>query len=158
VLSLPVAAADSEGGRESENVGTTSAPFVALRAKRVMIVDDHEEIRTSISNLVRAWGHETALAADGGSALALAEAFRPECAIVDISMPGMNGIELGRRLRHRFPAAQLCLIALSGHGGEDIRAACLTAGFDAHMVKAGDIHGLARLIGGDRADADASEH
>ena len=61
-------------------------------------------------------------------------------------MPGMNGIELGRRLRERFPSAQLCLIALSGYGGEDIRAACLAAGFDAHMVKPGDIRELERLL------------
>ena len=103
-----------------------------------MIVDDHEEIRTSISRLVRAWGHEVALAADGSSALSLAEAFQPECAIVDISMPGMNGIELGRRLRQRFPPAQLRLIALSGYPDADIRDACLAAGFDAYLVKPGE--------------------
>ena len=158
VISLPVSAADRWDGRGSEHAGNTSAPFVALRAKRVMIVDDHEEMRTSIARLVSAWGHEVALAADGPSALALAEPFQPECAIIDISMPGMNGIELGRRLRQRFSPAQLCLIAFSGYGGEDIRAACLTAGFDAQMVKPGDIHALERLIGGRRADSDASQY
>ena len=47
-----------------------------------MIVDDHEEMRKSVSRLVRAWGHEVALAADGPSALALADTFQPEGAIV----------------------------------------------------------------------------
>jgi CheY-like chemotaxis protein len=42
-------------------------------------------------------------------------------------MPGMNGIELGRRLRQRFPAAQLRLIALSGYADADIRDACLAS-------------------------------
>ena len=120
-----------------------------------MIVDDHEEIRASISRLVRAWGHEVAVAADGSSALSLAEAFQPECAIVDLSMPGMNGIELGRRLRQRFPPAQLCLIALSGYAGADIRDACLAAGFDAYLVKPGDIAELEQLLG--RADSEASQ-
>ena len=69
-------------------------PLVALRSRRVMIVDDHQEIRASVARLARGWGHEVALAADGPSALSLAEPFQPECAIVDISMPGMNGIEL----------------------------------------------------------------
>ena len=131
VVSLPVSAADIRDDRGSENRVKTSAPFVALRARRVMIVDDHEEIRASVSRLVRGWGHEVAVAADGSSALSLAEAFQPECAIVDLSMPGMNGIELGRRLRQRFPPAQLRLIALSGYAGADIRDACLAAGFDA---------------------------
>ena len=98
------------------------------------------------------------LAADGSSALSLAEAFQPECAIVDLSMPGMNGIELGRRLRQRFPPAQLRLIALSGYAGADIRDACLAAGFDAYLVKPGDIAELERLLGDDRADSDASQH
>ena len=123
-----------------------------------MIVDDHEEIRTSISRLARGWGHEVAVAADGPSALSLAETFQPECAIVDISMPGMNGIELGRRLRQRFPPAQLRLIALTGYAGADIRDACLAAGFDAYLVKPGEIPELERLLGGDRADSDASQH
>ena len=158
VVSLPVSAADTRDDRGSENVGKTSAPFVALRARRVMIVDDHEEIRASISRLARGWGHEVAVAADGSSALSLAEAFQPECAIVDLSMPGMNGIELGRRLRQRFPPAQLCLIALSGYEGADIRDACLAAGFDAYLVKPGEIPELERLLGGDRADSDASKH
>ena len=140
VVSLPVAAADTRDEPWAENAVKTSVPLVALRARRVMIVDDHEEIRMSISRLARAWGHEVAVAADGASALSLAETFQPECAIVDLSMPGMNGIELARRLRQRFPPAQLYLIALTGYAGADIRDACLAAGFDAHLVKPRDIH------------------
>jgi two-component system, chemotaxis family, CheB/CheR fusion protein len=158
VVSLPIWAADMRADRGSENVVNTSAPSVALRARRVLIVDDHEEMRTSISRLARAWGHEVVVAADGASALSLAEAFQPECAIVDVSMPGMSGIELGRRLRRRFPPAQLCLIALTGYADAAIRDACLTAGFDAHLVKPGEIRELERLLGGDREDADASQH
>ena len=158
VVSLPVWTADMGADRGPENVVNTSAPLMALRARRVMIVDDHEEIRASIARLARGWGHEVAVAADGASALALAETFQPECAIVDLSMPGMNGIELGRRLRQRFPPAQLRLIALTGYADEDIRDACLAAGFDAHLVKPGDLRQLERLLGGDRADSDASQH
>jgi len=111
-----------------------------------MIVDDHEEIRSSVTRLVRGWGHEVVVAADGPTALSLAEAFQPEFAVVDLSMPGMNGIELGRRLRERFPPARLCLIALSGYAGEDLRDACLAEGFDAYLNKPGNIHELERLL------------
>jgi len=151
-VSLPVAAADTQDVRGAGQVVEPPAPLAALRARRVMIVDDHEEIRTSLTRLVRSWGHEVAVAGDGPSALSQAEAFQPECALVDLSMPGMNGIELGRRLRQRFPLTQLRLIALSGYAGADIRAACLAAGFDAYLVKPGDAHELERLVGGDRPD------
>jgi CheY-like chemotaxis protein len=106
VVSLPVSTADERDEGESQHAVNTSTPSVTVRARRVMIVDDHEEIRASVSRLVRGWGHEVAIAADGSTALSLAETFQPECAIVDLSMPGMNGIELGRGLRQRFPPAQ----------------------------------------------------
>jgi CheY-like chemotaxis protein len=157
VVSLPLAAADTQHDLGSTKAGKTSAPFVALRARRVMIIDDHQEIRASVTRLARTWGHEVAVAADGPSALSLAETFQPECAIVDLSMPGMNGIELGRRLRQRLPPAQLCLIALSGYAGADIRDACLAAGFDAYLVKPGEIAELEQLLGRDRADSVASQ-
>jgi CheY-like chemotaxis protein len=73
-------------------------------------------------------------------------------------MPGMNGIELGRRLRQRFPAAQLRLIAFSGYADADIRDACLAAGFDAYLVKPGDTLEMERLIGRDGPNGDASQH
>jgi two-component system CheB/CheR fusion protein len=158
VVSLPISSADIRRDRGSENRVKTSAPVGTRQPRRVMIVDDHQQIRASVSRLARAWGHEVALAADGPSALSLAEAFRPECAIVDLSMPGMNGIELGRRLRQRFPPAQLRLIALSGYEGADFRDACLAAGFDAYLVKPGDISDLERLIGGDDANSGASTY
>ena len=154
VVSLPVSA---EGDRLPETGVKTSAPVGPTCARRVLIVDDHAEIRASISRLARGWGHEVALAADGASALALAEIFEPECATVDLSMPGMNGSELGRRLRQRFPPGQLRLIALSGYADPEIGKACLSAGFDAYLIKPGDIPQLERLHGGDRADSDGSK-
>ena len=153
VISLPVSAADTGAERRSEKVGKTPVPLVGLRTQRVMIVDDHQEIRASIARLARGWGHEVALAADGASALSLAETFQPECAVVDISMPGMNGLELGRRLRQRFPATQLYLIALTGYADAELRKACLAEGFDAYLVKPGEIPELERLLGGHRGDS-----
>jgi two-component system, OmpR family, response regulator len=84
----------------------------------------------------------------------LAESFQPDCAILDLSLPGMSGIELGRRLRKVFPRGRLTMIALTGFTGTDIREACLAAGFDEHLAKPGDIEKLAQLLGGDRLDID----
>ena len=117
-----------------------------------MIVDDHKQVRDSVARLVRSWGHEVAVANDGPTALLLADEFKPDCAVVDISLPGMNGIELARRLRQRFPPTQLRLIALSAYAGADIRDACLDAGFDAYLVKPGEIAELEELLGRDCAD------
>ena len=158
VASLPVLAADEEDDPGSRSPVKTTAPLVPLRTRRVMIVDDHEEIRTSLARLVRCWGHEVASASDGPSALSLAEAFQPECAIVDIALPGMHGIELARRLRQRFPPAQLYLIALTGYAGPDIHEGCLAAGFDVHLVKPGEVSLLGKLLGSDRGETEVTAH
>jgi CheY-like chemotaxis protein len=131
---------------------TTPVPLVTERLRRVMIVDDHKLVRNSVARLVRSWGHEVAVANDGPTALLLADEFKPDFAIVDFSLPGMNGSELARRLRQRYPPAQLYLIAFTGYADADIRESCLDAGFDIHLVKPADINLLEKLLGSDRAD------
>ena len=120
------------------------------RRRKVLIVDDHEEVRRSLARLVVAWGHEVAVAENGDRALSLAATFQPEVAILDLSLPGMNGVVLARRLRSAFPAGRLYLVALSGHASSEVREACLAAGFDDCLDKTGRIGTLERLLGDDR--------
>ena len=121
---------------------------VAPQAIRVLIVDDHEEMRKSTARLVRAWGHKVALAEDGPSALAVAQTFHPDAAILDISLQGMTGIELARRLRDESFPRRPYLIALTAYREPETRAACLAAGFDAFLIKTGDVAELERLLAG----------
>ena len=112
---------------------------LASHAKKVLIVDDHEELRTSIRRLVRAWGHKVAVAADGPSAIAVAETFQPDFAILDISLRGMTGIDLARHLLEVSLPRRPYLIALTAFREPETRAACLAAGFDAYLTKTGDL-------------------
>ena len=70
--------------------------------RRVVIVDDNEDAALSLAMVCGAWGHEVHTACGGREAIALCGEFSPEIAILDISMPGMNGYELARELRRRF--------------------------------------------------------
>jgi CheY-like chemotaxis protein len=126
------------------------------RVRRVLIVDDEEDIRTSLARVVRSFGHEVATASDGQGALALAETFHPDCAILDIALQGMNGIELARRLREKYPPDALFLIALTGFGDVDRRDQCRAAGFDEYVVKPGEIDKLEALLGAARPVPDAA--
>ena len=157
VVRLPVLVPDEAGAAPPPGRMTTPpAPF-ALHQRKVLIVDDHDELRKSLTRVVRTFGHEVVVAKDGPSALALARSFEPDCAIVDLALPGMNGIELGRRLREVFPRERLYMIALTGFIGADIREECRAAGFDAHLTKPGDLNKLAQLLGGAPPDRDAPE-
>jgi len=149
---LPVLAPDEAGAPQpADRMRTAPAP-IARYQRKVLIVDDHDEVGKSLARVVRSFGHEVVIAKDGPSALALAERFQPDCAILDLSLPGMNGLELGRRLRAVFPRERLYIIALTGFTGADIREGCLAAGFDEHLTKPGEIDKLAQLLGGDLSE------
>jgi CheY-like chemotaxis protein len=151
VVWLPVLGPEGAGASQpASRPGTRPPPIETRRRRQVLVVDDHPEIGVSLARLLRALGHEVSTATTGLSALALADSFQPDCAILDISLPDMSGLELGRRLREKFPRERLLMIALTGFGDPRLQAECLGVGFDAHLVKPGDIHTLAELLGRDR--------
>lgn len=99
----PVAADGAAGGRAD--------PGRARR--RVLVIDDDASVRHVIVDALRGAGYEVAEAEDGAGGLALLETMRPDAAIVDFAMPGMDGAEVGRRARLLHPA--LPLIFVSGY-------------------------------------------
>jgi len=84
-------------------------------------------------------GHDVLVAADGLAGLALVEAERPDVAIIDIGLPGIDGYELARRVRagaHDSDAGpRVALVALTGYGQPDDVQRARDVGFDRHIVK-----------------------
>lgn len=80
-------------------------------------------------------GHSVAIAHDGPDALARAESLQPDIALLDIGLPGMDGLELARRLRKQPGGDRRVLVALTGHGRPQDVERSRAAGFDAHLVK-----------------------
>ena len=114
--------------------------------RKVLVVDDREEVTKSLARLLRALGHEVAVAGDAATALTLAPAFQPDSAIVDLGLPVVTGYELAPRLRETLPNRRLFMIAFTGHGDASVRENCRAAGFDACVVKPGDPVVLAKLL------------
>lgn len=102
---------------------------------RVLVVDDHDDSRAMLRILLQQSGHETIEAMDGIEGVQLALASRPDAAIVDIGLPGIDGYEVARRLRKLPHGARLALIALTGYGQVEDKERALRAGFDEHLVK-----------------------
>ena len=108
-------------------------------APRVLIVDDNEDGAEMLSIILAQKGYDTRVAHDAPSALAIAQAFKPATAFIDIGLPVMDGYELAERLR-AIPALHgMRLIALTGYGQESDRRRGREAGFDEHLVKPVDI-------------------
>jgi signal transduction histidine kinase/CheY-like chemotaxis protein len=131
--------------------GITSDASVAPRSderQRVLIVDDNVDAAVMLDRLLRALGHETLVANDGAAALTVARDFRPEVALIDIGMPGMDGYEVARHLRAMPANGSLRIVAVTGWGQESDRAKSKAAGFDMHLVKPVDAEQLAQAVAG----------
>jgi CheY-like chemotaxis protein len=113
---------------------------------RVLVVDDHEDTRESLALLLSMWGHEVRLAHDGPSALEASRDFCPQVVLLDIGLPGVNGWEVGRRLRQQEGLGPVLLVAVTGYAREQDQARSSEAGFDAHLAKPCDLEELQRLL------------
>jgi PAS domain S-box-containing protein len=115
--------------------------------RRVLIVDDNADALMVLGDLLSAAGHDVRTADDPAMALAIARAFHPEVAILDIGLPIMDGYELASRLRAQDDDHAMTLIALTGYGQQSDRKRAENAGFDAHFVKPVDLKRLMATIG-----------
>ena len=103
--------------------------------RRVLVVDDTDDARVMLAALLSSHGHEVTVARDGPSALVLLGERTHDVALVDIGLPGFDGIELVRRARERCPNMATKLVALTGYAQEGDRQRIAFAGFDAYLVK-----------------------
>ena len=113
---------------------------------RVLVADDNVDAADSLAMMLELGGHEVRIAHDGQQALALAESFRPQVALLDIGMPLASGHEVAAAIRAAPWGSAMVLIALTGWGLDEDRRQALDAGFDQHMTKPVDIDTLEAAI------------
>ncbi len=122
---------------------------------RVLVVDDEPQIRRALATNLRARGYEVDLAATGEEALRLAADHHPDVVVLDLGLPGIDGIEVVRGLRGW---TKVPIIVLSVRDGEGDKVAALDAGADDYVTKPfGMDELLARLRAAGRRNAPADE-
>jgi signal transduction histidine kinase/ActR/RegA family two-component response regulator len=131
-VALPLAGAPASAGSpaapEQDAPASEAAPLT-----RLLIVEDDADLADTLAELLTRRGFLTQVARDGEEAIRAFARFRPQAALIDISLPVMNGRDLARRLRAEGTEAKL--IALSGYGRREDEEASLASGFDLHLVK-----------------------
>ena len=102
---------------------------------RVMLVDDHEVVRLGIESAIDTAEGMTVVAslADGATALAEAPVVVPDVVLLDVLMPGMDGIETCRRMREELPDTSV--VMLTSHTNEDAVFAAIMAGASGYLLK-----------------------
>jgi CheY-like chemotaxis protein len=115
--------------------------------RRVLVVEDSPDARQSLRMLLELAGHEVETSEDGPSGLAKLGAFRPDVALIDVGLPGMDGYAVARELRRRPETRAIRLVAVTGYGQAEDRRRALAAGFDQHVTKPVDAGMLDELLG-----------
>ncbi|MBL8941526.1 MAG: response regulator [Myxococcales bacterium] len=105
------------------------------KPRRVLVVEDNEDISMTMRDLLEYWGHEVTLAGDGPSGVEAVLSQEPDIAFIDIGLPGLDGYQVAASLRSRAPESKTRLVALTGYGRPEDRQRALAAGFDQHVVK-----------------------
>jgi CheY-like chemotaxis protein len=115
------------------------------------VIEDSTDLRDLSVSMLEGLGCKVDAAASGPDGLALILRLRPEVAIVDIGLPGMNGFEIARAVRARMPRP-IKLVAVTGYGRREDREEAIAAGFDLHYAKPVQAHLLRELVERVRAE------
>jgi two-component system CheB/CheR fusion protein len=128
-ISLPRPRSDLKRER-----GKAEAPTLAP-GQSILLVDDNQDAADALATALRLQEHKVLVAYDAERALELVREQRPGFALLDLGLPGIDGLELCRRLRVLDHGSGIICVALTGWGQEADKQAALDAGFDLHLTK-----------------------
>jgi DNA-binding NarL/FixJ family response regulator len=109
-----------------------------MSALRVLLADDHTLVRAGMHALLSELPGVEVVAetGDGREALRLVRERKPDIALIDISMPGLNGLEAARRIVHDHPTTRVIIVSM--HGDDESVRRALTAGASGYLLKNSD--------------------
>lgn len=108
---------------------------MATREQRVLVVDDDSEIRGIVAGTLRRDGYTVMEAGDGPTALDAASKLIPDLVLLDMTLPGMDGVEVARRLKATPLLAAIPVLALSALTQQAVRDRALAAGCERYLTK-----------------------
>jgi signal transduction histidine kinase len=118
------------------------------RARRILVVDDNIDAAESLRILLELGGHAVEAVHSGAAALEAVERLKPDVVLLDLGLPDIAGIEVGRRIRSLPTGEAVHLIAVTGWGQDEDRALTKEAGFDDHRTKPVDAAELMSMLAG----------
>jgi CheY-like chemotaxis protein/two-component sensor histidine kinase len=121
--------------------------MAATGKAHILVVDDNVDTVKGMAILLNLAGHEVLTAHNGPQAIELAQAYQPQCILLDLGLPGMSGYDVAKRLREDERCKNALIVAVSGYGQAEDRERTRAAGFDHHLVKPISYQELSTLLG-----------
>jgi two-component system cell cycle response regulator DivK len=117
-----------------------------VKSGRILVVEDNDKNRKLFRDVLQATGYSILEAATGEDAVDLALAYAPALVLMDVQLPGIDGIEALARLRRDERTAAIPILALTAQAMHGDRDRLLAAGFDAYLPKPIDVVELLRTV------------
>lgn len=144
VIRLPLASAtEVPAPRPAEN--KKNRPATAPAPRRIVIVEDNNDVRDLLRLKLKRLGHHVDAAGDGNEGLRVLLDQKPDLALVDLGLPGLDGFEVARGVRERL-GEDIVLVAVSGFGQPEDKRRAIAAGFDEHITKPADIQDIESIL------------
>jgi two-component system, chemotaxis family, CheB/CheR fusion protein len=120
-------------------------PALGRAQHRVLVVDDNADAAETLRMVLELQGLVVEVVEDGPAALQRMESFAPDVLLLDLGLPGMNGLQVAERVRATPRGPEVLIVAVTGWGQEEDRERTVAA-FDAHLTKPVDTQRLLALI------------
>jgi len=113
-------------------------------SSKVLLVDDEREFVETLSERLQMRDYSSAVVYDGEEALSVIEDDEPDVMVLDLKMPGIDGLEVLQRVKEKHPNVEV--IVLTGHGSEDVAKRCMELGACAYLEKPVDLEKLTQAM------------
>jgi CheY-like chemotaxis protein len=123
----------------------------APKPLNIMIVEDGQDTAETLGMLLRSLGHAVFIEYDSHTALEAAVDRTYDAFLIDVGLPGMDGIELARQIRLQPQHTHCLLVAITGYGQPQDRQKAIDAGFDHYLVKPVGLRQLNEILWQDKA-------
>lgn len=123
---------------------------VIVTKRRILLIEDSADLREILAEVMEELGHEVMVADTGEEGLERILELRPDVTLVDVGLPGIDGFEVGRRVRAHPGGDMLYLVALTGQSGGAVTEQAMAAGFDVQVTKPISLKDLPQLLRGTR--------
>ena len=101
----------------------------------VLVVDDNQDAADTLESLLKLWGYRVRIAYGGARALQIVAEAYPDCILLDINMPEMDGYAMARKIRERRTMKDIKLVALTAYSDEAHLRKIRESGFDCYLNK-----------------------